>query len=107
MKLLNKDKLKIGWLTGVYRDTPVYPTLEDIEYEIIQWHLLECNKTLEEEIEFSLQWLIKKLNKSEEFVLIKIEEGIYKGIFSLTRTTSHKIYYTLINSSLITDEHTQ
>jgi hypothetical protein len=48
---INKDKLKIKYILGSYKDSPEYPTTEDLMYQIVNYCYLNNKDNIISDVE--------------------------------------------------------
>jgi hypothetical protein len=57
---MNEDKLKIKYILGTYKDSPDYPTLEDMMFQIINFNIINNKNNIISNLD------VKKIFESDD-----------------------------------------
>ena len=99
---MNKDNVKIKYLIGAYKDSPEYPTNEDILFIMSNWYFLENGKSFMHTYRalddiglvcFPSNIVCEKLNIDEKKSQEYLDEMENKNLISVMKKTRFSIYY--------------
>jgi hypothetical protein len=103
--MLDREKIKIKYIIGTYKDEPNYPTIEDFEYLIKNWywnegghHFIHTYRRIEEtgNLIFTDVVLKEKLENDEEVTNNLLNSLQESGRIKLNKATKFTNYYEFI-----------
>ena len=100
--MMNRNKITIKHITGIFKDLPEFPTPEDLSYLISRWFyedggkLWTQNHTSVEDLTnpvFTNQLVSELTDKGPTETLPVINRMVEKGILTIVKETQHNKYY--------------